>query len=934
MKKLLLFSFALAAGLPLSAASPFTGSAPAEGKYYLYQVESNQWLEPNMSNIDQWTTHAELGPVGMEIELRKLEGFEGFQIFCNFTNNGELNGSDEDRFFLDQGDRQLCDWIFEKCGDGYTIMIKERHVYNGDDTPNMRSHIENDTYIGYNPDEEYGGLSDNPVGKTWQLVSREERLAKMQADVKNGPVDASWLIPWFDRGRNDIRDREWVRTNETDGGNVDLWCGSNGYPVSEFWHQCLMDEHITLSGLPTGTYGFSVQGYYRDTEVDNWDEENQQTIANPDLAERMLSGTENLDRVKYFAGANSKNMMSIYADASDVQADGYSFEIAGKWVPNNTGEASRAMFNGAYVNEYVSAPVKDGTLTVGIRKDGRDHRDWLVYKRYYLQYQSSETEAEDLSGLKAELQALIDEAAELPQTPTFVVSIEEAKDALATATTSTSLMAAIDLFKADVKEIRNARNDIQAFHDTQKFITDPTATEQFSAAKTAGEYAGAVKTLRYARRVKAAVTENHEFTGSTPEEGKSYYLYNVGRKQFLTGGSDWGAHAALGMPGTEITLDELVGQSKGLNEGYDSFVIRTGLNNPNEEKPIHDYLSYRGYMDSDYENSQGGWAFVPVEGKENVFLMVQGDYSDAYAMWNPYGSTDAGNNDETNVCTESRDVDPSDPNAQWMLISREERDALIEKASLENPVDLSYYIQNPGFNQRADFFNWETADTFSIWERGVNHYDFAIESYNTESASLNQNVEGLPGGVYAVYVQGFYRNGMHGDQANLEPLQNAFFYAGNDSADDTPLPNILAEAGNAPGEGNNSVADNEEQTVYNIPDGIVQATNFFKSGLYTTYVVINHEEGNDMPVGIYKDEKGAEGDWVVADNFRIVYYGNETSKEAVRDAIENETSVEEIEVAPASDVYDGRIFNLQGIQVKNATLPGIYIQNGKKFVVK
>ena len=38
--------------------------------------------------------------------------------------------------------------------------------------------------------------------------------------------------------------------------------------------------------------------------------------------------------------------------------------------------------------------------------------------------------------------------------------------------------------------------------------------------------------------------------------------------------------------------------------------------------------------------------------------------------------------------------------------------------------------------------------------------------------------------------------------------------------------------------------------------------------------------------------------------------------------------------AIATPVQDGRIYNLQGIEVTNATVPGIYIQNGKKFIVK
>lgn len=47
------------------------------------------------------------------------------------------------------------------------------------------------------------------------------------------------------------------------------------------------------------------------------------------------------------------------------------------------------------------------------------------------------------------------------------------------------------------------------------------------------------------------------------------------------------------------------------------------------------------------------------------------------------------------------------------------------------------------------------------------------------------------------------------------------------------------------------------------------------------------------------------------------------------------TAIEDIEadiLAPVSE--DHRIFNLQGVEVKNPTVPGIYIRNGKKFVVK
>ena len=116
MKRNLLLGFALFAGFAAQAVtSPYTGSEAAEGTYYLYQVETNQWLQPNMRDMGQWTTYGTLGSVGIDVQLLKPEGknFEGWQINVNFTGNGELNGSDQDRFFFDQNDRALCDWIFE-----------------------------------------------------------------------------------------------------------------------------------------------------------------------------------------------------------------------------------------------------------------------------------------------------------------------------------------------------------------------------------------------------------------------------------------------------------------------------------------------------------------------------------------------------------------------------------------------------------------------------------------------------------------------------------------------------------------------------------------------------------------------------------------------------------------------------------------------------
>lgn len=566
--------------------------------------------------------------------------------------------------------------------------------------------------------------------------------------------------------------------------------------------------------------------------------------------------------------------------------------------------------------------LREGDNVLGMsaqRGAGGGHAEYALYIDYPCEGYVYEEKA-DLSPLQSILESLINEANDIidaaPMLPFLAAALEEAEEALEEAKDADALNAAIDTLREAVNTAKDSMGDIEAFMATMMLgVEDEEAYNQFAAASSREDFAKALQTLRYARRVAAADTHEDVFEGAKPEVGGKYYLYNVGRKQFLCGGSDWGAHAALGFPGVEITLD---GEAD--NGGYH---VRTGLIAEN------DYLNYRGYMDCP---KAGGWAFIPVEGKKNVFNMVQADYKDVYVMWNPYGDTDDNAfRDETNVCTESHDVDPANPDAQWKLVTREERDALIAEASAENPVDLTYYIVSPNFNQKENHDAWifNGANT-GIWERGQRHNDFIAESWNSDNMEISQEVKGLPAGQYELTVQGFYRNGNFDAQFSNPELQNAYLFADTEK---TELPNILSEKNNAPGEGDTFTT--EDGMTHNIPNNGVQAPNFFKSGLYKTTLNFNisdgeadepvaiaeGETGKSVRIGVKKDTKGLEEDWVVLDNFRLKYLGGNS-----------QNSVEDVEVA--EEAIDGPIYNLQGIRVNDATVPGIYIQNGKKFIVK
>ena len=944
------------------AASPYTGTSPEEafekgGKYYLYQVETGKWLQTNRNDngANCWTTHAELGDIGFDIELRRPEGtnFEkGYQIYCNFTNNGELNGSDEDRFFLDQGDRMLTEWIFEPVEDGYRIKVAAREV---PEDRKGRDGVEVDTYIGSDESNTYGGLSDNPTVTTWQLVSREERIAKMKEEAaKNGSADATFLLPWNERGRNDQRDREWTVTDVNSFGGGIALDGSQFYPVVERWHRVDHKASVTITDIPNGTYSFAVQGYYRDDDIDNSD------------LRRRAGTNSSILAASYFAGTESNTIKSIFADAKTEAQDGFPYEVglldeddivvSTLYVPNSMGDAAMAFHqtanvdvmdvNAPYMNDWISAGVPDGSLTLGIEKHDteRDH-DWLVYKRMYLRYDGEQVKGEDISGLQAQLQALIEDAETLYQSEYLKNAIADAKSTLETAKSSSLLIPAIDKLQEAVNRMKDSQGVIDTYFATKEFFTDAEADEKFNAASDRGGYEDALKTLRYARRRAASNKIEDIYAGVSVEDlkkGGDFYIYNVGQKQFLSGGSDWGAHAALANPGIVVTLEPEEGVEDGL-----SFYINTHLRNGGDDSDPHQYINYRGYGDCAKGDD---FYFEPVEGKEGVYYIKQNDYRDVHMAWNPWASVDAGQGDETTVGTECRNLDPNDLNAQWKVISIAERAKALEKASIDNPVDASFYIDNPGFNQRMSDENWVSSGEWAgerkgegIWERNGNHNDFAWEYWNALNFELNQVVSGeLPEGVYVASVQGFYRNGSHDMQAtNRDDNANnnlAGFYAGSE---EVSLANILDEMDKCPGEGHIAYDvtyegdgdDRKEvsrEAVGEIPMYVNEVEAWFHAGFYTNKIVFKHN-GGELFMGIFKDSQANEEDWVVVDNFRLTFYGNQTT---VEDVLKGTSAIDTILPDGAETVKDNRIFNLMGIEVKNPTAPGIYIQNGKKFIVR
>ena len=358
-----------------------------------------------------------------------------------------------------------------------------------------------------------------------------------------------------------------------------------------------------------------------------------------------------------------------------------------------------------------------------------------------------------------------------------------------------------------------------------------------------------------------------------------------------------------------------------------TFVIDTRLKNGENQH----YLNYGGYCDT---GSQDPWTFVQV--KEGVYNIKRGNLeslSKEEAANNQYllgfrkGSYSAV---DSNVADEMGDEDN-----MWILVSKEDRDALLEAATEENPVDASYAIKMPNFNQReyeisggwdnlsGEEYAWEHTNG-QIFNRGSNNHDFAFEAFNQDPVDISQTIYDLKPGYYILSVQGYYRDCTEVDYTQAiaaggyEPKQlaNLFAWDANMNQITTPLVTIDQYANYAPGYGWNS-----NTSVGWIPNDPQQATNYFQVGAYKNSLLVQVGDDGVLTIGVHK-EGGAEKDWVCLDNFRLTYLGTQTP-----------TGINGV-TDDAETVKDGKIYNLQGVQVKSATQRGIYIQNGKKFVVK
>lgn len=795
--------------------SPYAGNEIAAGDFFLYNVETGLWLQNNEKNTGDWNTRGATGTYGFEFGVSAIDG--GWKLDPKFGNNHSMNSSN---FYLDTN-KAVTAWTFEpKTVNGVT---------------NTYTIKADGQVLGLNNNDNLAlGNSNN---STWQLVTRAQRLAYLEANAtEDNPLDATFLIMDPSFANANERASAWVWNRN--GGNLDDIRSLNNRRSYAVFNSTSFTISQNITNIIDGKYKLTFKGYYRD--------------GGNDVYNRRANGTERL-LAQYFINNDKANVMSILdgAFAAKPSASDLGNWGPGKWAGNDTygyypdeaGAFNRVFhfYPDKYVNAGIISTVTGGSMTIGLEKTTANASDWLAFDDFRLTYLGPI----DISEYTDALNTVIQAAEAFTGNTTTVLqealntALSEARDVV----NSTDK----DVLSAKTGALNNALLAAQAVDVTFLSATislaaadgaDVTAANDVLAnGTTAAQVNEALTALRLARRVANADTQENVFTGNAPAAG-DYYLYNVGTGRFFCGGDDWGAHAALGFPGIIVTL-----------EGDGSYKIDTHLKNGDA---LH-YLNYGGYCDTETNDT---WTFVEVaSGVYNIARSNNSAQLLGYST-NTYNRLDTDKSGADN------------PNNQWKLVTKADRDALLATATKEAPQDASYLIKSPNFSQREDVSAW-TFTNASIWGRGGNHPDFAIEAYDQTSATVEQTVTGLPAGTYELKVQAFYRDGNFAKQANIlanggEARQLATLYAGTKSA---LIQNVSGGADKAPGMGRAS-------TIGYMPDGINDACLYFQSGLYwaTLDEIVVGQDGT-MTIGARKTQKLNDGDWMVLDNFRLIYKG-------------------------------------------------------------
>ena len=345
--------------------SPWVSALPDNGTFYLYNVESGMWLQNNRRARDYWTTFVQIGPHGFDFQLTKMQDGK-FQINPRFGHNQSVNGGDDAYGYLDT-EQEVTYWDLTKEDEGYVISANNgSHYLNV--SKGVLDNVVDDDWV----------IDDLGEDSHWLLITKEARLAELAKATKENGKDATWLIDDWDFANQNERWASWKNEITGSSSGVAFCDGFNciANRAAECWSGGHGEFYQVITGIPNGTYGLTVQGFYRDGPTSG-------------VLSKYEEGTEEF-RGWYFANDATAPLMSICANGATEEVPDALIADGGFFNPGNGWEAlpraTTAFYLGYYQNPELKVVVTDGTLRIGIRKESDTDDDWLCFDNFELTY--------------------------------------------------------------------------------------------------------------------------------------------------------------------------------------------------------------------------------------------------------------------------------------------------------------------------------------------------------------------------------------------------------------------------------------------------------------------------------------------------------------------------------------------------------------------
>ena len=206
--------------------------------------------------------------------------------------------------------------------------------------------------------------------------------------------------------------------------------------------------------------------------------------------------------------------------------------------------------------------------------------------------------------------------------------------------------------------------------------------------------------------------------------------------------------------------------------------------------------------------------------------------------------------------------------AQWYFVSKANMESALASATTANPVDATFYIQDPDFSrnhilqlvQNGKSTNNPGGETY-LWKYTATNYHFkggengnmCAETYMNGGGKIYQELTGIKNGKYLLKAQAFH-NGS--GETNLY-------------ANDQKVP---VKVLNANGEGTAATMNG--------------ASAAFTAGQYQNELEVFVTDGN-LTIGI----ENASSNWACFDNFELYYLGPIVGGEATEIAMDTETAM-------------------------------------------